>query len=441
MQIPDRLRNSLPPRLRQVLLADARKELLNSLDTALLLFDKQMILLGSDQQVSVVSTSADDLASAARQLLPDVGRDFHLSLLLSPAEFVTTSQVMPGVSGDNLASAVALQVDSLLPANEQPLALAVNAGSAGRSEVVRSERGDEHIALWMRQARLDSLFAAFNEQGLFLAAVRPRVLAIPSDEAETRILDESAAGITAVAMTHGMITQWLQVDAVDLEQKAFAEQWQQELKSHPTAQRVELRSAADYQPGQPGQPGQAGHSGAELTANTPYHFFPAGALQARRRIQRGQRLLAAAAAVVGVMLLSAIPFLAQTLQLRSAQAELADSRALAADARADQQAVVAFENEWGAIDDFPDQDIRQAMFTLQEALVPDQLTALEVSEGLISIEGTSNDPQAILQRLEQDPLFTEVVFARATNNTRYYIDLRLSPVNFEGYMRRYFPDD
>lgn len=141
------------------------------------------------------------------------------------------------------------------------------------------------------------------------------------------------------------------------------------------------------------------------------------------------------------MLLSAIPFLAQTLQLRSAQAELADSRALAADARADQQAVVAFENEWGAIDDFPDQDIRQAMFTLQEALVPDQLTALEVSEGLISIEGTSNDPQAILQRLEQDPLFTEVVFARATNNTRYYIDLRLSPVNFEGYMRRYFPDD
>ncbi len=440
MQIPDRLRNSLPPRLRQVLVADARNELLQSLDTALLLFDEQMLLLGSDQQVTVASNNAEDLASAARQLLPDAGGDTHVSLLLSPTEFVATSQVMPGVSADNLAAALVLQVDSLLPANEQPLALAVNPGPAvrsevGRTEVVRSERGDEHIALWMRQARLDSLFTAFNAQGLLLAAVRPRVLAIPSGEAETRILDESAAGITAVAMTHGVITQWLQVDAVDLEQEAFAEQWQQELKSHPTAQRVVLRGAADYQPGQPDQPGAA------LKANAPYHFYPAGALQARRKIQRGQRLLAAAAAVVVVLLLSAIPFVAQTLQLRSAQAELADNRVLAADARADQQAVVAFENEWGAIDDFPDQNIRQAMFTLQEALAPDQLTALEVSEGLISIEGTSNDPQAILQRLEQDPLFTEVVFARATNNTRYYIDLRLSPVNFEGYMRRYFPDD
>ena len=67
--------------------------------------------------------------------------------------------------------------------------------------------------------------------------------------------------------------------------------------------------------------------------------------------------------------------------------------------------------------------------------------AIEISEGLVKIQGTSSDPQAILQRLEQDPLFTEVIFSRATNNTRYYIDLRLSPVNFEAYMVRHFPDD
>jgi len=81
------------------------------------------------------------------------------------------------------------------------------------------------------------------------------------------------------------------------------------------------------------------------------------------------------------------------------------------------------------------------MFTLQNVLSPERLTSLEISEGLVKIQGTSSDPQAILQRLEQDPLFTEVIFSRATNNTRYYIDLRLSPVNFEAYMVRYFPDD
>ena len=46
-----------------------------------------------------------------------------------------------------------------------------------------------------------------------------------------------------------------------------------------------------------------------------------------------------------------------------------------------------------------------------------------------------------MERLEQNPVFTEVVFSRATNNSRYYIDLRLNTVNFEAYMVRYFPDD
>lgn len=420
MQIPTRLLNSLPSRLRQVLVGDARQELLHGLDSALLLFDHQLCLLGSDQQVTVASTDAEALAAAARQLVVDTNNASHLALLLPAREFVATSQTMPGINADSLASALALQVDSLLPACEEPLALAVNPASAAL--------GETHIALWMRQARLDALFNAFTDQGLFLAAVGPRPLAVLTGTVETRVVDESASGVTAVAVQQGVITQWLQADAVDLEEDAFAEQWQQELKSHPTAQRLEMRSSEDYL------------AAITLRANAPYHFFPAAALQARRKVQQGQRLLVAAAAAVVVILLSAVPFVLQSLQLRSARAELAETRELATDARADQAAVVAFENEWGAVDDFPHQDIRQVMFTLQDALAPDQLTGLEISEGLISIEGTSDDPQAILQRLEQDPLFTEVVFARATNNTRYYIDLRLSPVNFEGYMRRYFPD-
>ena len=79
------------------------------------------------------------------------------------------------------------------------------------------------------------------------------------------------------------------------------------------------------------------------------------------------------------------------------------------------------------------------MFRLQDVLAGEQLSSLELSEGLIRIQGTSSDPQAILQQLEQDPLFTEVVFSRATSKTRYYIDLRLATVNFEAYRVRHFP--
>ena len=123
-----------------------------------------------------------------------------------------------------------------------------------------------------------------------------------------------------------------------------------------------------------------------------------------------------------------------------AEARLEAAREMSAEARADQRVVVEFENEWGTINDFPDQQLRLAMFRLQEVLGTERLSSLELNEGLIRIQGSSSEPQAILQRLEQDPLFTEVVFSRATNNSRYYIDLRLATVNFEAYMLRYFPD-
>jgi hypothetical protein len=114
-------------------------------------------------------------------------------------------------------------------------------------------------------------------------------------------------------------------------------------------------------------------------------------------------------------------------------------RELSSAAREDRAIVQNFEDTWGPINDFPIQNVREALFTLQSILSPEQLTSFELSEGIIKIEGQSAQPQAILQRLEQDSNFTEVAFSRATNNSSYYIDLRLSTVNFEGYTVRYFP--
>ncbi|MEC7998269.1 MAG: hypothetical protein VX166_10815, partial [Pseudomonadota bacterium] len=145
--------------------------------------------------------------------------------------------------------------------------------------------------------------------------------------------------------------------------------------------------------------------------------------------------------LVGLLGLAASPFLAQSFELQKTKALLEFNRELSVEARQDQAVVVQFENRWGAINEFPQQDVATAMFRLQEVLAGEQLSSLELSEGLIRIQGTSSDPQAILQQLEQDPLFTEVVFSRATSNTRYYIDLRLAMVNFEAYRVRHFPDE
>lgn len=470
-QVFQQLTAYLPARLRKLVAPDAQQELLTGLDEGLLLFESALYRVADGSRVGLTNPAdAEELARAASTLLNNAARNAsgnssasdsaigtksgsrhkarhngekhpRVLLLLPPEEFVAVTRELPGISRDMLGSALRLQTESLLPACEDALVMTVNAHSA--------ELFEQHIALWMRQERLDTLFTAFAEEGVFLAAVRPRLLAATETAGEVRVLEESSAGLVTAVCNQGVLSQWLQLHSADRDQDEFVNQWQQEINGMPTARTVELASADDYlkylkanQSSNTDSQTQTADAGSshELESGSAYSFFPAGAIQERQNSLQGKRLRAGAYSIAALLFVAILPFLWQTLQLSLAERELERSRQLAANARADQAVVVEFENEWGAVSDFPIQDVAEVMFALQEALAPDQLTALDISEGLISIEGNSEDPQGILQKLEQDPLFTEVVFARATNNTRYFIDLRLSPVNFEGYFLRYFPD-
>ena len=337
---------------------------------------------------------------------------------------------MPGVAKENLVSALKLQADSILPSLEKPLSLAINSLSA--------TQGDEHLALWMLETTLSDLFDAFAAKDIFLAAVKPRFMNGSGEtsseinyknDAKITILEVDEATETCVVVDDSILKSVLHVRKQDLQQEVFQQQWQETLAKNSSENTIELNDAADY------------CSQIDAQSNQEYCFFPYGALNATRRTVQGKQYIAAAAAVVAALFIVAVPFILQSLEFRSLAGMLEVQREMASDARQDQAAVVSFENEWGLISDFPEQRLREAMFTLQNILRPDTLTSMEVSEGLIKIQGSSNEPQAILQRLEQDPMFTEVLFSRATNNQRYYIDLRISTVNFEGYMVRYFPNE
>lgn len=421
-KVSNKILRFLPPSMRGVFAANPQQELLGAVDECLLVFEGALYRLADGAKANLSqSTEPEELAKAAQNLLADVATDSSVLLLLPPEEFVAVGRELPGISRDTLGSALRLQTEALLPACDETLVMAVNPDSADLCE--------QHIALWMRQERLNTLFAAFEGSGIFLAAIRPRLLATSQGETDIRITEDSDAGLASVAIRNGVVSQWLQLHSIDREQQEFEEQWQQELKSQPTMKTLELDSAEGYL------------QHVDIGQGAAYSYFPTGALQARHKAQQGKRVRAALISAAAIIFVAILPFLWQALQLGAAERELRNSQQLAATARADQAVVVEFENEWGAVSDFPEQNIAEVMFALQGALAPDQLTALEISEGLISIEGNSEDPQAILQKLEQDPLFTEVVFARATNNTRYFIDLRLSPVNFEGYFLRYFPEE
>lgn len=424
----EQLAAQLPAQLRVLLRGPSGRDLLKKVDTTFLLLDDAVTHLESGQVENLHGQEPQDIAAACSALLSSQSAEQRkecVALLLLPAKlFVATKTTLPGVTRDSLQAALKIQADSILPSLEEPVALAINPQSA--------VEGTEHLALWMTDALLNEFFRAFEECEIFLAAIKPRFLNenVGGPEPQrSKILDSDAETETCVLVDNGIIKSLLHVRKQDLQQEVFEQQWQDQTKGIAAENNVELGSVADYS------------KSLDAEANQDYCFFPHGALNASRRTAKGKQTLAAAAAVVVLIFLAAIPFIAQSIEFRSLAATLQTQRNMASDARQDQAAVVAFENEWGLISDFPEQRIADAMFTLQNILRPDTLTSMEVVDGLIKIQGSSNEPQAILQRLEQDPMFTEVVFSRATNNSRYYIDLRLSTVNFEGYMIRYFPDE
>ena len=413
----------LPPAMRNFLKGSPKGELLKKVDATLLVFDQYVVHVESGLSNQFQETAGDldpnRLAIACKHLLAEQQKEPSVLLLFPPDEFVATRQVMPGIGKDNLVSAMELQSENLLPTFTDSVALAVNPESA--------DGGVEHIALWITNERLTQLFDAFQQQDIFLVAIQPRLLNI-EDTSTDCFVDEDQNCVTAVNVIDGVISNWWHVNKLDFENESYVQQWQQVVEN-AALRKSEYTSSKAYL------------SGSNNHCNQVYTFFPSGALSARHRVERGRKLLIGASVVASLLLLSVIPFVGQSIERTSLVASLEAQRALSSGARQDQLVVINFENEWGPINDFPVQQIRESMFTLQSVLSPDRLSSLEISEGLFRIQGISQDPQALLEQLEQNRMFAEVAFSRATNNNRYYIDLRLSTVNFEAYMVRYFPGE
>ena len=99
----------LPPALRRLLFADPGRELLRQVDATLLVFGGQVLHVESGSvaeiQAAAGEVDAGSIAACVRKLI-GVGDDRSILLLLPPGEFAATETEMPGVSGENLRSAL-----------------------------------------------------------------------------------------------------------------------------------------------------------------------------------------------------------------------------------------------------------------------------------------------------------------------------------------------
>ncbi len=425
-----RAANNLPPALRDMLYGSAKSRLFAQVDTVLMVFDDKLYDLANDSWRKLTRTEggseAEVIASVAKELLGELSDKPSILLLLPSPAFISTQVSMPGVARENLRSALSLQAGVLLPAFEGNLVFTVNPARDSESMM--------DTVLWISEKYLDDLFKAFASAGLFLTGVMPRALAATSGSAantETLIQDEDSTHITRVAYRNGVLSQFLMVNRQDLQEEEFKRQWQeQSFLLDDTLSTKNFCSAEDYL----ALPYQ-------ISTDREYCFLPSGAQEARKLADKGRRNIAMVAAAIVVLLLGASPFLWQSFQMTRLDNSLQALREESQVPREDQARVREFETSWGVLNEFPRQNISQTLLELQSVIGPSVLTSIEIDEGSVEIEGESEDPQSLLQKLEQNALFTGVDFSRATNNNRYYIELRLSTVDYDSYRQRYFPDE
>lgn len=437
----------------------------NKVNAALLLFDNQLVdlhtgrstLVSGDESGCTTDSSAQmtysalALAQAANRLLSDSGQAEKVcTLLLPPSEFYISETTLPAVGLDLQRSALLLKAMTVLPEFEQTL----NAGFMPGLRQQALPAVISGLAAWMPIERTESLFRAFSDNKIFLASVMPRV-ALFAEQTGVLLSDNgSAVGQPDSAIEDGdqhLITvlqhspqgklSCLQCSASDSAvpelQRAF---FLSRGGDNTRQSRFDLRSAQDYIDASPLGAVSHNNQAEALVKLASQGAFPHAALAARHQLEQGKlrkQLLKLATAAVLVV---SLPFIWQSFQIIRLQAQFSQAQALSSAARADQLVVRDFENEWGVFNEFPEQDIAAVLLTLQPVINPGLLSAFELNEGLLSIEGESPDPQNILEQLEQNPMFTEVDFARATNNNRYFIDLRLSTVNFSAYREWHFPE-
>ncbi|MDX1491384.1 MAG: hypothetical protein R3332_08860 [Pseudohongiellaceae bacterium] len=391
-----------------------------TIDATVLLFDNCVCNVETGRTQTISELNAAELASAVAELLPQSEHPLSVRLLLPPQDFLTTEVHLPAISGEALRSAIALQSAVLIPSYEAELSFSIGS---------KLSESDRRQVVWVNTAKIDHYYSEFKERGIFLADVAPRAAAQASNAQAQTLLDEDSTTITLVSSVNGLISSWQQIEKADLEEPHFKAQWEQALLQAGEQNILTCRSAEDY------------HSLLSSDYQHPYSFVPRAAKQVANEKVKGKRTIVAAAASIVLVLLAMSPFLFQTIQKSRLQSQLAQARVQSAEARENQAIVRDFESEWGALTEFPVQDISVMLLALQQELSPSVLSSLEVDEGVVEIEGESPDPQSILQRLEQNPAFAGVDFSRATNNNRYYIEMRLSTVDFDSYRQWYFPDE
>lgn len=414
--------------VRSVYEASAHRDVLAGINTSLVLFDLLLINTASGEYRQVLQdsegrTPAEQIAASARQLLDGREQAASILLLLPPADFIATRFTM-GISGEKLLrSALMLQVHTLVPAYEEPLLLGLNGGSS------------DGVALWYPARNAEALFVAFREQGLFLATLMPRSLALlqtPAASEDCLLIDEDSRHAAQLECRGGIIKSLLTINQIDLQQEEFAAQWSLESSKIAAATRIHSSGLESWT-----ELRQVFH------AVESYSFFPAGAEQVGRKLIAAKQRKLGGIAAMAVAAMLCLPFLSNWVRIAILESQVETLRVDSTEARRSQAAVYEMEEQWGPMLEYPRQDVGQILLSLNE-LIENSLSSFAIDKGAIDIVGFARDPAVLIEQLAEREEFYNVGQSRSSSSgnsellgDRFGIRMNASGIDFPGYEAKY----
>ena len=409
-------------KIQSLLPARRHSDIFNRIDISLLLFDNTLVNTanGEAEEIALIEDGSfpEAMAWAARRLAR--GDKRNILLLLPTADFVATAYHMNLAGEKMIRSALELQAQSLLPAYEENLLLAVNAAQ------------QEGVALWFNEQEANRLFRAFAHEDLFLGAIMPRSLAVldasDDDDLKTMLInDEEGSNISFLQVRSNAVRRLLTVNKRDLEQEVFARQWEIETSQLKGDAVRNMTSMDDWKALK-----------RKVQPLPEYSFLPAGAIAEQKRISFARNSKVAMAATAVVVLLLFAPFIARWLELRGVLDDLESAQVMSAEPRALQVSIFDMEEEWGALYEYPDQQVAQVLVSLN-SVIQSSLTSISINKGVVDITGSTNDPAYLVELLSEREEFNNVSQSTSTRGagSQFGIRLNLTNVDFEDYEEKY----
>ena len=413
--------------LRALQVASVQRAVLDNLTVSVVLYDDLVINTSNGEYRQLTQAAGDDLstciASATSALLGSSIQGQRVLLLLPPSLFVATRYSLTVHNEKLLRSALSLQAHSLIPAYEHKLMLGV-AGNQGVG-----------VALWYPEQSASKLFDSFREQGVLLGAIMPRTLALLELDAGAelqRIQDTDSTHQSVLVFEDGVIRSLLTISKRDLAQDVFIQQWQQNIDDSVNAKMTRVLQASDWTALR-----------RQVAPMRGYAFIPQGAESSgSHAIRKKQQKWGAIAATVLVGVLC-LPFLANAVQKVMLQSELEKYQVLSATARESQATVIALENSWGAIADYPQQDVGKVLLTMN-SFIDNALSSFTISKGVVDISGYAQDPALLIEQLSEREEFYDVGQSRSSSagnigsrGDRFGVRLNVSDVDFPAYEAQY----